>query len=245
MENIHYITYATHDEGSYKELINNKYNIKINNIGWNHKWKNLKQKLKNVYKYILNKNDNDIIVFFDGFDSIINKYPKNLLEIFKSYNCKILFSKNFNILNVQKKIFKTRLEYVANTGLYMGYVKELKKFFKYILKKKGYDDQVLVNKYIYKFDFIKIDTKEVIFKNLNYYERYSNKNFNSYFLQTPGVLTINRIIRAFIEYYSFFIKEILIILLIVTYYLTKEKYNKCLFIFFILIIYILYYKYSY
>ena len=236
MENIYYTTYATHDEGTYKELINNKYNIEINNIGWNHKWKNFKQKFKNLYKYFLNKNDNDIIVFFDGFDTIINNYPEDLLNLFKSYDCKILFSKEFDILNIKKKVFNTKLNYIANSGLYMGYVKELKILFKYILKKNGKDDQVLLNKYIHKFNFIKIDSKELIFKNLNYYERYLKKNFNSYFLQTPGVLTVNRINRAFIEYYIFFIKEGLIILLISTYYLTKKKYNKCLFIFFILII---------
>lgn len=236
MENIHYITYATHDEGTYKELINNKYNIKINNIGWNHKWKNFKQKFKNVYKYILNKNDNDIIVFFDGFDSIINKYPKELLKLFKSYDCKILFSKEFDILNIKRKVFNTKLENIANAGLYMGYVKELKILFKYILKKKGKDDQVLINKYIDKFDFIKIDNKEFIFKNLNYYERYFNINFNSYFLQTPGVLTANRIIRAFKEYNIFFIKEILIFSLIFIYYLSRKKYNKCGFLFILIII---------
>jgi len=236
MKNIHYITYATHDEGTYKELINNKYNIKINNIGWNHKWKNFKQKFKNVYKYILNKNDNDIIVFFDGFDSIINKYPKDLLKFFKSYDCKILFSKEFDFLNIKRKVFNTKLNYIANSGLYIGYVKELKILFKYILKKKGQDDQVLINKYIDKFDFIKIDNKELIFKNLNYYQRYFNKNFNSYFLQTPGVLTVNRIFRAFKEYNIFFIKEILIFSLIFIYYLGRKKYNKCSFLFILIII---------
>ena len=235
MENIHYITYATHDEGTYKELINNKYNIKINNIGWNHKWINFKHRLKKIYKYILNLPDNDIIVHFDGFDSIINKYPKELLKLFKSYDCKILFSKEFDILNIKRKVFNTKLENIANAGLYMGYVKELKILFKYVLKKKGTDDQVLINKYIHKFDFIKIDINELIFKNLTYYERYFKKNFNSYFLQTPGVLTVNRSIRAFKEYNIFFIKEIFIFSLILTYYLTKKKYHKGFFIFLIII----------
>lgn len=81
-----------------------------------------------------------------------------------------------------------------------------------------------------------IDNKELLFKNLNYYERYFKKNFNSYFLQTPGVLTINRIIRAFDEYFIFFIKEFLLISSLLIYYLTKKKYTKCLFMLFIIII---------
>jgi len=35
MKKIIYITYATHDEGTYRELINNNYNIKLITLGWN------------------------------------------------------------------------------------------------------------------------------------------------------------------------------------------------------------------
>ena len=46
------ITYATHSEGLFDELINNKYNIPIIVLGYGTKWNSFIDKFKNVYKYI-------------------------------------------------------------------------------------------------------------------------------------------------------------------------------------------------
>ena len=238
MENIHYITYATHDEGTYKELINNNYNIKLITLGWNLKWICYKDKLKNIYKYILNLPDNDIIVFLDGFDTIINNFPNNLLENFKSYDCKILFSKDNKSSGeyITNKMFGNK-NIIANSGMYMGYVKELKCFFKYILKKKGKDDQILINKYIDNFNYIKIDIDNKIFKNLNYYEIYFNKKVEQLFCQKPGILTLNRIYRAIYDNSQFYVKELLLISIIIIYLLNKCKLFDIIYILLIFLIY--------
>ena len=243
MENIHYITYATHDEGTYKELINNNYNIKLITLGWNLKWISYKDKLINIYKYICQlSNDNDIIVYLDGFDTIINNFPNNLLENFKNYDCKILFSKDSKSAGkyITNKMFGNK-DILANAGMYMGYVKELKYFFKYILKKKGKDDQILINKYIDKFDFIKIDIDNKIFKNLNYYEIFLNKKPEQLFYQKPGNLTLNRIYRSIHDNSQFYTKEILLITILIIYLLHKCKLFDIIFVLLILLIYFFYF----
>ena len=41
-------------------------------IGWDTKWNGHKDKYKGILKYIESKNEDDIIVFLDGFDTKIN-----------------------------------------------------------------------------------------------------------------------------------------------------------------------------
>lgn len=238
MSNIHYITYATHDQGMYKKLINNKYNISIITLGWGDKWFNFKQKMKAVYKYCKSLNNNDIIVYLDGFDSYINKDPKNILELFKNYDCKILFSYDFDYLSIQKKI--NNIENIANAGLFMGYSEEIKEFFRYLLKKNENDDQKLINKYMNLYSYIKIDTKEIIFKNINHYERFFNTKNNALFNQTPFVITYSRLTNASFEYLPSLSRELLILLTILICYLNNKKYKYTQYIIVIIVINILF-----
>ena len=60
------ITVATHKEGKFDELINNKYE-KITVLGMGEKWRGLKMKFELIYDYIKNMDDNKIIIFLDGF----------------------------------------------------------------------------------------------------------------------------------------------------------------------------------
>ena len=126
---------------------------------------------------------------------------------------------------------------LANAGMYMGYVKEIKYFFKYILKKKGKDDQILINKYIDNFDFIKIDIDNKIFKNLNYYEIFFNKKPEQLFYQKPANLTLNRIFRAIYDNSQFYLKEILLISILIIYLLHKCKLFDIIYVLLILLIY--------
>ena len=61
--NIHIITYATHSEGSFENLINNEHNVPITVLGWNKPWKGFMDKFINVYKFIKTLPDDDIIIF--------------------------------------------------------------------------------------------------------------------------------------------------------------------------------------
>ena len=94
MDKVRIVTVATHMEGSLKQLVNNKYNIKIKLLAFGKKWTGFKMKLEEILNYIKDLPDDYIIVFLDGFDSKINKPINNLLKFFKNYKCKILFSEH-------------------------------------------------------------------------------------------------------------------------------------------------------
>ncbi len=189
--NTEVITVATHKEGYLNNIINNDYNIKVNVLGMGQKWTGFKMKYELVYNYIKNLDDNKIIIFIDGFDSHINGSINKAVDIFKKHNYKVLFSKNPKILGsfLDKKIFSTCYEdLIANTGLYMGYVKYLKKLLSFLLQVKCKDDQVSVNRNCHQFNFIKVDSQELIFKNIPFGQlsKINTKNYKQIFLGFPG-----------------------------------------------------------
>ena len=95
MSNFHFITYATHSEGDFEELVNNKYNISIKVLGWGEKWNGFLDKFKNMYKYIKTLPDDDVIIFIDGFDSKINQPIDVIKKTFYGFNSNIVLSKDF------------------------------------------------------------------------------------------------------------------------------------------------------
>ena len=122
MTNIHFITYATHSEGTFEELINNKFNIPVKVLGWGEKWNGFMDKFKNMYKYIKTLPENDIIIFIDGFDSKINQPIDVIKKKFLEFNSDIILSQHYDTNYIQKKIFGVcKDNLVANSGLYMGY----------------------------------------------------------------------------------------------------------------------------
>lgn len=224
MTKIHYITVATHSEGMYNELINNKYNIKIKVLGYGKKWTGFKMKFELLNEYLKKIPDNDIIVLLDGFDTKIVRNPNNLKRDFMSLNTKILFSKDEKLGGpMTNLVFKNCYKnYVANTGLYMGYVKYIKLILNSVLNKKCKDDQVLINNKVcnkYK-KWIKIDINNKIFQNNSYY---NNKKTNAYFFQYASDVSFKRFYRSIFEYTQFFIVIYLILYLILSTILFRYK----------------------
>ena len=241
MEKINIITYATHSDGLFDKLINNKYNIEITVLGWGTKWKNYKDnKAKGIYNYIIKQPKNGITVYLDGFDTLINKNIDNLINHFKKQNCKILLSKdNTELIKtfvkirewVYKKNFEEFENIKLNAGMFMGYNKNLVNFLKCVVNDKDKDDQKSFNKCINHYN-IKIDINETIFKNTKkiYYD---NNNIKSYFISFPGGAYNNnykfkRLLRMPGEYGKNFFNELLIYILIITslsLLFFKKKYN--------------------
>jgi hypothetical protein len=241
MEKINIITYATHSDGLFDKLINNKYNIEITVLGWGTKWKNYKDnKAKGIYNYIIKQPKNGITVYLDGFDTLINKNIDNLINDFKKQNCKILLSKdNTELIKtfvkirewVYKKNFEEFENIKLNAGMFMGYNKNLVNFLKCVVNDKDKDDQKSFNKCINHYN-IKIDINETIFKNTKkiYYD---NNNIKSYFISFPGGAYNNnykfkRLLRMPGEYGKNFFNELLIYILIITslsLLFFKKKYN--------------------
>ena len=218
------ITVATHEDGILKELINNKFNIKIKVLGFGKKWTGFKMKFELIYDYVKNLPDNKIIIFIDGFDSKINDNLDKAINRFLKKKYKVLFSKHTDnaLLGLEKLVFPTcRNNVILNSGMFMGYVKYIKILIADLITKKCNDDQIILNNSCKKYEFISIDYNESIFKNI-----YNTRNFddemkksNAIFFSQPGSLNLNRIKRAITEYGQFFIPYILILYIIIIYLL--------------------------
>lgn len=233
------ITYATHAEGKFKSLVDNEYGVKINVLGWGSKWNGFMDKFKGVIKFLKTIDDeNEIIVFVDGFDSIINKNISNLEDTFKSLDCEVLLSKSVpdEVYPVMREIFGTcKDNVIANSGMYMGYAGSLKKVLEKSLSFKCKDDQRILNSACSHFDFIKVDTDEIIFQNIPSPPFKSDGSKTPFFKSFPGTLNSKRIKRAVTsEYPQFFINIITSICLGLMYMYPKGSP-------YIFIIFIIYY----
>ena len=215
------ITYATHSEGTFDELINNKFNIPVKVLGWGEKWNGFMDKFKNMYSYIQTLPDDEIIIFIDGFDSVINQPLEVIEKTFLEFNSDIVLSKDHvnpwpSGIFTKSSFGTCKNNNIANSGLYGGYNKNIKDLLKFILDKNySNDDQRNLNNACKYFNNIIIDTNRKLFHNLNYYERYFHKS-KTCFTSTPGDLTFNRLIRTPGEYLQFVWKELLCIIIIIT-----------------------------
>ena len=80
------VTYANKSQGMFEELVKNEFGVPVKVLGWGKKWNGYSDKSKGLLEYMKTKNDEDIIVFVDGFDSKINKPITDVVKIFKEYN---------------------------------------------------------------------------------------------------------------------------------------------------------------
>jgi len=242
--NVHVVTVATSVKGKFNELINNRFNTKVNVLGFGEKWTGFTMKFNLVSKYIEDLDDNDIVIFLDGFDSLIMKDPEDAVRKFKNKNVQLLFSKesgNGGKLSISKYIFGScKDNIVANVGMYMGYVKYLKLVLNSVRDLTCKDDQVLINQNCDHFNFIDIDRNNDIFQNLSDKTQY---NQNATFVSYPGEISFYRILeRGIFEYSQFFTLIICLVAIISLIILVKIKNRiiKLLFLsIFIFFIYIL------
>lgn len=226
---IQVVTYATHSQGMFEDLMNNSQDVEIKVLGWGKKWTGYNDKLKECYNYINELPDDDIIVIIDGFDSKIIKPLDEIEKRFLEMNCKVLFSIDPELSgknNTLKVFTSCKNNKIINAGLYMGYVKYLKPILNDALEMKCKDDQRNINILCKKYPYLTIDENEIIFSN--------KKNLNACILGFPGETSMSRHIRGFKEYSQFFIFEYLILMFIIL----SLYPNKYMFIFTFMILFI-------
>ena len=231
-------TVATHDDGMYKKLINNRFHpVKV--LGFGMKWTGFKMKYQLVYDHIKNLDDNKIVIFLDGFDSIILRDPKIAIKEFIDKKYKVLFSKE---VDSQFKGFvfpNCRDNLMINSGLYMGYVKYLKVLLKDMIDEVCKDDQVIINRKCKNYNFVSIDKDCKIFKNIGKLENL--KPGNSIFIQYPAQTSFIRFFRGIKEYGQFFLTPIFIVNLVLAYYFYQK--NKINSIYIQIILLVIFYNY--
>ncbi len=205
------VTYANKSQGMFEELVKNEFGVPVKVLGWGKKWNGYSDKSKGLLEYMKTKNDEDIIVFVDGFDSNINKPTTDVVKIFKEYNCRVLFSNNPPWF-FQSLIFGVCDNSIANAGMYMGYVKELREVLQAEADLHCEDDQVNLNGLCRKYNFVKVDKDEKIFKNFSPIQKI--KTSDAIFVSFPGTLGINRYWRGLFEYTQFVYIYILCLLVL-------------------------------
>lgn len=223
------VTYANKSFGMFDELVNNEFNVPVRVLGWGTKWNGYADKHKGMQKYLETKGDDEVVVFVDGFDTKINKNPSNLDELFKSFDCKVLLSKDPSFAGkwITEYIFGTcDGRDVANAGLYMGYAKYLKMFIQDTLRETCSDDQVNFNTVCKKHNFVKVDNGGIIFKNFS--PRDLNKTSDAIFVSYPASPSLSRYSRAIGEYLQFL--YIFIIAMLLVAMIVFPKYDIPMFI---------------
>lgn len=217
------ITYATHRFGTFNTLIETVPDIIV--LGWGTKWTGFMDKFKGVLEYLESVPDDEIVIFVDGFDTVIKKDLSDVEHVFKRMNCKILISESSGISRyIDRKIFTECNNVIANSGLYMGYCGYVKFMLQEALKSGEDDDQRAMNMVCNKVSFIRIDTDCIIFENCFNSEKCVKKS-QAYIVGTPGKLSVQRYSRAVKEYSSYFIPE-LVIIIIILYFLVQKTCTK-------------------
>ena len=192
------------------------------------KWEGYYTKIIEINNVLKNLGNNDLILFIDAYDVIINSniLEKEILKKFKSYNCDILLGSE---LNCFPKFLKSDMDKIGpqniknkyiNSGGYIGYVKDIKKIFSwkpdneiFDICKKGGDQAYFMKYYIENYNKvnIKLDTKSLIFQNMwliSWKEvdfrggRLFNNILKTYpcFVHFNGPLKAKRIIPIFIKH---------------------------------------------
>lgn len=224
---IHVLTYATHSEGNFDNMINNSYGIEIIVLGWGDKWTGFSDKFKAVYNYTKDLPENDIVLFLDGFDVWVNSDLNRAVNTFFKLNKKIIFSKEQSKTGhyLSKRVFgECRPELVLNTGMYMGYAKYLNILLKEALEKKCKDDQRIMNGLCKRYSFIDIDKEGILFKNI--LDSSELKKSNACFISMPFTIKFKRTFRSAKEYSQFFIYELTIFIFCLTILLVYFRQYK-------------------
>ena len=217
------VTYATHSEGSFDEIVKNSFGIEVVVLGWGTKWNGFMDKFNAMLKYLNDLDDNELVVFVDGFDSYIVRSLDGLQETFESLECDMLISKDVSSGNYfsRRQYTTCKNNIIANTGLYMGYAGIIRDILSASINTQSNDDQRAINLVCKKFDRLKIDTDCIIFENQPNDFKLAT---NPYFIQKL-VSTRERWIRRIQEWAPTFIPEA-ILLLLVLYFLYLHYIKK-------------------
>jgi hypothetical protein len=204
------VTYANKSQGMFEDLVKNTFGVPIKVLGWGTKWNGFNDKYRGMSEYLKTKRDTDIVIFLDGFDTKINKDPRDVMKLFEKCDCKVLVSKGPNPGDHLLGTCKAGIS--ANSGMYMGYVKFLKVMIDDALSYTCEDDQVNLNMVCKKYPFIKVDDTQLIFENVS--QLRSDKESNALFVSYPGKISFDRISRGFFEYTQFVYVYVLCLLVL-------------------------------
>lgn len=175
---LHVVTVATHSERYLpvleKQVEDKK--LKLVKLGEGKKYYGHYMKDLEMIEYLKTIPKEDIVIFLDGFDSLMLADQEEVITKFKKLDAKLVLSiENIGALRfIHACIFEQIQDHYLNTGLYMGYAGFLLEFLQEMYKKGDYSktsNQKTWSTYLKKleleerFDKIKLDKKSELFLN--------------------------------------------------------------------------------
>lgn len=126
-EKIHFVTVATQSEG-YLPVLEQQLtekNAKLHKLAMGKEWEGHMMKDLEMIDFLKNIDNNDIVVFLDGFDTLMLSGCDEIVEKFKSFDAKMVLSiENVGSLSfIHDAVFEKINGYYFNAGLYMGRAK--------------------------------------------------------------------------------------------------------------------------
>ena len=215
------VTYATKPEGTFEQLVNNKYGLKIDVIGMGEQWNGFLDKTKGYLEYCKKCKPDDIVVCVDGYDTEIINDPSKIEELFKSFNCDIVMSvQPVPMFYFYYKIFGScKGDVIMNSGLYAGYASKLAQLLELSLQVNSPDDQTNLNSTCNLLDGIEVDIENKLFFNdLHGYSSDESGGKDAIFRGVPGTVNYKRMSRMPREYMRFFILEIFTVFSVIFIY---------------------------
>lgn len=172
------VTVATHSDGYFDFLIKScqRFNIKIDVLGYGEKWQGFGWRMNIVQKYIDSiQDDNEVICFIDAYDVMVLRPLEEMEKFFREFSnvtgTEIIIGHEKHIsvfIHLLGKIIFGDCDGVAiNAGTFIGFKKAIKNMLSIA---KSYDqsldsdDQVLITKYAMdNMNKIYIDTGSLFF----------------------------------------------------------------------------------
>jgi hypothetical protein len=182
---LHVFTFYT-DENRLTQLKETQQNhsVKVNYL-FNSSWNGYTDKILYMIDTIKNIHDDDVVCFIDAYDVLVNSTSYEILDKFKSYNCKLLIGAELNCYpsdyksqmdNISDGLkLNTPIKYV-NSGGYIGYKKNVHNLLtwkstqeiEYICSNGG-DQTYFIEYYIHNYmkDSISLDYTSKVFQNMH------------------------------------------------------------------------------
>jgi hypothetical protein len=120
--------------------------LEVKNLSQTTTWNGFHEKVNAVRDSLNGLPETDIALFVDAYDVLVNDSSQKILEVFHSYNCKILFGAEKDLFPHHLKPLEptyppspTEFRFL-NSGVYIGYVEDLKKMIGWA-DYQGKDDQ--------------------------------------------------------------------------------------------------------
>ena len=197
-----YIVTAANKSGGYYEILKEsciRNGCELTTLGFGEKWTGFVWKYEQLQKFLKSVNSDDIVIFVDGFDVVMNDHIDVFLEKYKKFNKSIILSVIYNsntLKFIEKRVFGNvkyhGSDYFICMGLYAGRAGDLNEMINLIDIKSDTtnDDQLITTRFIrnnleFTNDKIALDTEMELFTNA------SQPTYKDLILKKPETLTIS------------------------------------------------------